>query len=268
VSTSAPVREDLILEAIKRGRHTNDLFFTHVKDGPTTVRRDDSALRIIDGLAFRKSWTKPCVTGYEVKCSRSDWLRDDKWTDYLQYCHQFYLAAPKGVVEPGEVPAGVGLIHYLPDSQRIRLAVKAAPQKAELDAMLMFYILLTREESDRHPFFGSNREFWKAWLENKPERQKLGQHVGSELTRRNALLAAETQELKREVVRLERCARDLQQLEAALRSVGVNPSPWTLDRELRALNNGLPTNFAATVRLAKRVVDELQNMLPRTEAAR
>jgi len=48
--------------------------------------------------------------GYEIKVSRSDFLGDDKWDNYLKYCNYFYFVAPKGLIGKHELPDGVGLI--------------------------------------------------------------------------------------------------------------------------------------------------------------
>lgn len=79
-----------------------------------------------DGAGFRnRGWSdaismqtwpskKLVVTGYEVKATRSDWLRElddpaknEKWQ---KQCHEWYIVAPKGVVELPELPMGWGLL--------------------------------------------------------------------------------------------------------------------------------------------------------------
>ena len=55
-----------------------------------------------DLYTIKPSW-KPVPTIYEVKTSRSDFLRDDKWTSYLPFCERFYFAFPPGLVKPEEV---------------------------------------------------------------------------------------------------------------------------------------------------------------------
>lgn len=45
----------------------------------------------------------------EVKSSREDFLSDTKWTEYLDYCDQFYFAVPEGF--PDELlPAEHGMM--------------------------------------------------------------------------------------------------------------------------------------------------------------
>lgn len=54
------------------------------------------------------------VMGFEVKTSRSDWLRElkdpSKSEAWRRYCTHFYVVAPRGVVNKDELPAGWGLI--------------------------------------------------------------------------------------------------------------------------------------------------------------
>lgn len=262
------VREDRILDAIQRGRHSNDLFFTHVKDGASYGRTADGGLLVLDAVAFRKSWAKPLVTGYEVKCTRSDWLRDDKWVNYRQLCHQFYLAAPKGVVESAELPEGVGLIHYYPQSGSIRMAVKARLQEAQLDPMLMFYVLMTRTEPDRHPMFSSEREFLRAWVEDKQDRKMLGQLVRSKAARETVRLERRVEELERDLRYLREDRRHLDEIRKILRGVGIDTRDWQWEQKLTGLlQGGLPPQFVDTVRLARQLADELESMLPRQREA-
>lgn len=245
------VREDLILDAIQRGRHTNDLFYTHVKDGPTQ-ERDRGELRVIDGLALRKSWARPLVTGYEVKCTRTDWLRDDKWHDYRRFSHEFYLVAPKGVVETAELPEGVGLIHYYPASQSIRLVVKARHQNAALDPQLMFYILLTRAESDRHPMFSDRRSFLEAWVADKKERQTLGRLVASVLGAKLAALQERIREQEGQVLQLTPYRDRYEKISRVLverAGIDVRHHDWE-SRLANRLQKGLPPEFPEMVERA------------------
>lgn len=71
------------------------------------------------------------TVGYEIKISRSDFARElsnpRKRKSLEEVCHECYFAAPKGVIDPRELPEGWGLIEA---STVLRIAVRA-PQKAE-----------------------------------------------------------------------------------------------------------------------------------------
>lgn len=75
---------------------------------------DGSALGgILDVATMRLSWSKPRITGYEVKVTRADFLRDtraEKWRHYLPSVERLYFAVPYGLVELSEVPAECGLL--------------------------------------------------------------------------------------------------------------------------------------------------------------
>lgn len=62
--------------------------------------------------------------GHEIKCSRSDWLREiqdvTKAEAFAQYCHFWWIVAPKGVVELPELPANWGLIIPTGTSLRVK----------------------------------------------------------------------------------------------------------------------------------------------------
>lgn len=54
-----------------------------------------------------REWT---VRGFEVKTSRSDFLSDRKWQNYLPYVNYFYFATPPGLIRPRELPNEIGLL--------------------------------------------------------------------------------------------------------------------------------------------------------------
>lgn len=51
------------------------------------------------------------LTIVEAKASRSDFLRGkDKLSDYMNFCHRLFVAAPKGLLRADELPEGCGLL--------------------------------------------------------------------------------------------------------------------------------------------------------------
>ncbi len=51
------------------------------------------------------------VAVVEVKTSRGDFLAGKKkFSMYMKFCHKFYVAAPRGMIDPDELPDGVGLL--------------------------------------------------------------------------------------------------------------------------------------------------------------
>lgn len=132
----------------------------------------------LDGLAVKKSWVNPCFQGYEIKTSRNDFKSDNKWTNYLDYCHKFYFVCPKGIIsreEIEEMDENIGLIYYSPDYADNFHTMKSPlfkniglPSKE-----FLFRIIMSKLESDRYPFHSSKAEYFKKWLKNKENNRNL-----------------------------------------------------------------------------------------------
>ncbi len=74
---------------------------------------NDGVVPIPDVLTIKPSYTRPVVTIYEVKVSRSDFQSDTrnmKWKRYWELCNRLYFACPAGMLKPFEIPDGAGLI--------------------------------------------------------------------------------------------------------------------------------------------------------------
>ncbi|MFZ6655910.1 hypothetical protein [Undibacterium sp. TJN19] len=54
------------------------------------------------------------IHGFEIKVSRSDWLRElkqpEKAEDIYRFCDYWWILAPKGIVKDGELPPSWGLL--------------------------------------------------------------------------------------------------------------------------------------------------------------
>ncbi|KAF0234109.1 MAG: hypothetical protein FD177_1021 [Desulfovibrionaceae bacterium] len=64
-----------------------------------------------DVLGVKPSYTKFCVSIYEVKVSRADFLSDvrsEKWRSYLPHCHRLYFATLPDVCTRADIPAEAG----------------------------------------------------------------------------------------------------------------------------------------------------------------
>jgi len=151
------------------------LFLTEVKDGAT----GRSGLRILDAVAIKKSYTHPQITGYEIKISRSDFAGDVKYATYVPLCHKFYIVTPKSLVKKEELHHDVGLIWY----DNGKLTVKKHPpyRDIEISANMRLYIIYSRLEADRIPFYSSEKEYYEQWLENKLSNRDLGVLVKNKL---------------------------------------------------------------------------------------
>lgn len=236
-----------IKKALAKKHGNREFFITECKTGPT-----GRGMLQFDGLAIYKSWAHPNIVGYEIKISRSDFLRDAKYTRYMPYCHEFYFVTPTGMVQRQEVEENIGLIWYNPATGSLTTKKKAIHRNIEISAELLLYVIMNRLDSDRLPFTSDKAEYWREWLDNKISNQELGYQVKSKLLNRIA-------ELEQELRRYRDIKDDLEELkaiDAVMEKHGIR-SYWrraeTLDE---ALSRGYP-----------RELDNLQRKLQEAAAS-
>lgn len=84
------------------------------------------------------------VEGIEVKVTRADWVREranaEKSQPVFGFCHRWWLAVPKGLVEPGELPPTWGMLELCGDVMRVKVkapALEPAPMSRGFVASLL-----------------------------------------------------------------------------------------------------------------------------------
>ena len=108
--------------------------------------RPDNSGRKIDALSIAL-WQSLNfeITGFEIKVSRSDWLRElkdpAKGEALFQFCHQFYVVTPKNppntIIRPDEVPANWGWIEVTRDKiYTVKKAPKLSPEPLTVGLMV------------------------------------------------------------------------------------------------------------------------------------
>ena len=257
----ARLRADLVKRALSK-RHDKDLFLTEVKNGPTVFGNE---LRIIDALAIKRSWANPLITGYEIKVSRNDFLGDEKWHDYLQYCHRFSFVCPTGMIELSELPDQVGLVYYNQEKGSLYTKRKPVHQQIEVSKELLYYIVISRINDDRHPFFTNQREKLEAWVEDKDERNKLGYHVSRKITDAFRTLERRTETAENKAYNYEQDHKEVQRVKQALRAAGYSDSVWGDSRWVQnveqAIQTSVPPAFLQAVKQIKAGVEQLEDAL-------
>lgn len=248
-----------IKEALARKHGDREFFMTEVKNGPSGVQ--PGALLQFDGVAIYKSWTRPCIRGYEVKVSRSDFLRDAKYPCYLPYFHEFYFVTPKGMVKREEVEENIGLIWYDPETGNLTTKKKAVWRDIELDAAFLLYIIMYRVDSDRAPFTLHKEEAFSAWLKGKESNRQLAYTVKSKLLKDNAALEEEVRRLKV----YEDAQEKLNALKTVMAKHGVK-SYWHPEEALdEALSTAYPKELDDIRQEASRVVASIDKLKFRYE---
>lgn len=104
--------------------------FFEVADGTGASQR-----RWADALAMNMYPSRGLeIHGFEIKVSRSDWLRElrcpEKSSNVQQFCDRWWIVAPKDIIKPGELPPTWG--HYdVTPAGAIRQMIAAPKLKAE-----------------------------------------------------------------------------------------------------------------------------------------
>lgn len=252
------IRADIIKKALSK-KHSRDFFLTEVKNGPTHIAAPGELL-ILDALAIKRSWTQPRITGYEIKVSRQDFNKDEKWPGYLKYCHYFNFVCPRGLIQPEELPDEVGLIWYNQEKDSLYTRRKAVFRDIEISADLLWYIIICRLESGRHPFFSSVREYFQAWVEDRAETRELGYRVGTKLVRELKKAIKEKEVAERKLKRYESDVRELEQIREIAQTAGI--SRWRLVEGIReALTFGVTSRIEAKVNTIIREAEKLKEMI-------
>jgi len=191
-------------EAIKalECRYGDHITFSEVKDGPTWGVRH----RRVDFIAISKSWSNLCTKIFEVKVSRSDFLNDKKWPEYLELGNEFYWVCPKGMIKRKEVDSRCGLI-YVYETGTCRTVKKALFQDRDPDPYLLLYILMWRHGTKEAK--SSREDRMKHIKKEIADRDELGKLYSFFVSDR---LAGANRE-----IRIKR--DDLAQLEHSLKSI-------------------------------------------------
>ena len=162
-----------------------------------------------DVVVVRPSWSSPTPTIYEVKVTRSDFLRDvraKKFEKYLPFCRRLYFAVPRGLVTQKEVPEGCGLCWRGPKGWHTVRAPWIADVPDGNFETLLFAVLLAHHPAP-----------WKETRSGRIRRQlhSLQRHHlrdiwldGIRLSKEIRRLMEEGQEATREVLRLKRLLDD------------------------------------------------------------
>lgn len=80
--------------------------------------------RVADAIAVNTVASRNYkIVGFEFKASRSDWLRElkdpEKADHFVRICDEWYVVAPKGIVQESELPEGWGYLEMKPNSEKL-----------------------------------------------------------------------------------------------------------------------------------------------------
>lgn len=222
-----------VLRHMLHNRHAEDLCVEECKNGPTqAVHRGQ--LAVLDMWVMRKSWSNMSFIGYEIKISRSDFMRDDKWPKYLPMTNALYIVTPPKLLAPDEIPVDCGLLE--PRGGKLTTKKVAPYREIEVPISTLLYILMARSvvsyEKGQALTVEEQRlrriDAWKEWLQRKEETRELGYQISKKLKRLVEKLKNEKLAANQERDKLEGIKRTLEKL-------GLNESNvsgWNLEEKL------------------------------------
>lgn len=210
-------------------------------------------MKRFDLWAMKKSYSNPMTWIYEIKVSRQDFLRDDKWQTYLPYCTDFYFVAPYGIIDVAEVPEEAGLLLSSKNGTRLYCKKKAPYRNVEIPLSLYKYILMSRTKIVDSTYVNSNsgisrKEYWQQWLVEKKEKQELGYNVSKKIRQlydKNVLY------VKMRQAQLETRVEKLEDVKRILKEIGFDEKDlgWRIEERLKKriaeINAGFPENDVA-----------------------
>lgn len=244
-----------IIDALAR-RHSKDVFIPECKTGSSWF---DRYCRRLDAWAMKRSWKHPLAIGYEAKVTRGDFMKDDKWHAYLDYCNEFYFVCPSKVINPKELPKEAGLMYISANGARVYTKKKAPRRRVDIPKDLYRYILMARSSfcSEYKPKEDS-LVYWQKWLERKHTSKEVGLAVGRKV--RDAIFEAqrEAKQAKQRAEEIEDRYRLLKEIGLDLNTVG---NAFEFRRKLQKLTTKLPPEVKRSVTNLKRIIFEIENSL-------
>lgn len=123
------------------------------------------------------------INGFEIKASRSDWLRElkdpAKAEAIAAYCDRWWIVAVSDIVKPDELPVGWGLLELKPNGslREIRLA----PKREDVKLLNRTFVAAMmrrcgqiderRVQSALEAAKKEHEKYWKDWATNEATRR-------------------------------------------------------------------------------------------------
>jgi len=238
-----------------RNKHREDVFVSQCKDGPTGY-----GLAQIDAWVMKKSWAHPLMIGYEIKINRQDFLRDNKWPNYLEMCNELVFICPWDIIHVNEVPDSCGLMWVSKTGTRITTKKKAPYREIEEPVNLLKYLLMARTTIDPEYKSGNGytKEFWENWLANKKKNWYFGHNLGKSLREE---IEKKILEVDSENARLRNLVIGYEKIATVIKELGFdskNFSTYQISNALRDLKRVIPQDLVRTI-------SNLKDCLVRTE---
>ncbi len=210
-------------------KHQGDVFVSECKSGPTQTA--NARPFRLDAWVMPRSWAHDACTGYEIKVTRADFLKDNKWQQYLDCCNLFYFVAPAGVIEKGEIPEPAGLLQVGKACRGFRTIKKAPFRDIKIPEELWRYVMMSRVKIT--PPHMNQRldkaDYWRAWMTNQVVDAEFGGKVSRAIGHR---VREEVLKVRAEVDVMEIKMRPFKDAKKVLDAMGISLSKWDSARQI------------------------------------
>lgn len=246
------------ISELLRVKHSKDVYVPECNTGSAWA-----GCRRMDAWVMPRSWAKFATIGYEIKVERSDFTRDQKWIEYLDYCHKFYFVCPGGLIKAHELPKEVGLIWVSANGKRLHTKSKASLRDPDPNKIvdIMAYILMSRTEStdpnQQPPETKADRVTqYRELIEEANARENLASFVNEHIHEAYKKM----EDRVREAERLESNAETLR--EKLKEQLGIEWDKddwrtWEKEREIDRLAGRIPWELTRDLKLARNNIDTL-----------
>lgn len=202
-------------------RHEKDVTIRELSTAPGAAHR-------VDYWAMAKSHSNACVSAYEVKIARADWLRDTKYQQYLPACNELYVVCPSGLIKPEEVCPEVGLLYMHLTESGLRTVKKAPHRTQGLDLAAVYKQALMATTRGAHQSRSERAEQYRAMLADRDATGLVGQRLAKKIAQERAVDRARLERL------CERgAAAELYIQAATALGVKVDGPAWKLPKDLQ-----------------------------------
>jgi hypothetical protein len=258
------------IEKLLALRHSKDVFVAQCKNGASY----GGGLQILDAWAMARSWAHPKLSAYEIKVSRSDFLKDDKWRSALDLCNEFWWVCPADLIQPQEVSPECGLLWASKNGTRLYCKKRAQYRTIPDPVSLLYYVIMCRsriKDGESEP--KSQREIWQKWMDESDADKDLGYRVSRKI---QELVKTRIDSVDSENDKLRRALKEYEAITPILCKYGlativqsdrgeypVPDSQWSFEKTLRKAQAVIPEDLTARLH---RCADELDAIVkPRKE---
>lgn len=245
-----------VMDLLKQ-RHSKDLFVPECKDGQSWGRSHNR----LDAWAMRRSYSKFLLSGYEIKLTRADFLRDEKYPNYLPMCNVLYFVAPHGLIDPAELPVDVGLLLVTKTASRVYVKKKAPIRKIDSPVALYEYLLMSRaviEDEGRLKEQEDNYRMrtMKSFMEDKIDLRTFGHKLSRKISKT-------MREMERRTNEAEAKVRTYEKIRTRMLEMGLDPDvPVYGFRMDQALENAGVVDGPGALKKIQEAIDLLMAIPP------